>query len=248
MTVTLRKGHYLARLAETAADLTAAQALRHLCFVEQAGLNARPGGLDQDAFDARCQHLLIFDAQTGALAGSCRLMVLHNGTAIAHSYAAQTYDLSRLHNYPGCMVELGRFCVHPSASNADVLRVAWGALTRFVDNNSVQLLFGCASFPGTDAAPYKAAFDRLAAKHLAPAQWQPQIKAPNVVHFGADRLQIATGPMVMPPLLKTYLAMGGWVSDHAVVDTDMDTLHVFTGLEIAAIPAGRARALRAVAG
>ena len=30
--------------------------------------------------------------------------------------------------------------------------------------------------------------------------------------------------------------MGGWVSDHAVVDRQMNTLHVFTGLEIAAIP------------
>lgn len=248
MTVTLRKGQYLARLADTTADLTAAQALRYLCFVEQAGLKARPGGLDQDGFDAQCQHLLIFDEQTGALAGCCRLMVLRNGADISHSYAAQTYDLSRLHAYPGCMVELGRFCVDPSASNADVLRVAWGALARFVDDKGVQLLFGCASFPGTDAGPYRAAFDRLAAKHLAPAQWQPQIKAANVVRFDATASNAAAGPMIMPPLLKTYLAMGGWVSDHAVIDTDMNTLHVFTGVEINAIPAGRARALRAVAG
>mgnify|MGYP006206379873 CR=1 FL=1 len=54
--------------------------------------------------------------------------------------------------------------------------------------------------------------------------------------------------LAMPPLLKTYLLMGGWVSDHAVVDRDLNTLHVFTGLEIRAIPEGRARALRMVAG
>ncbi len=42
----------------------------------------------------------------------------------------------------------------------------------------------------------------------------------------------------MPPLLRTYLMMGGWVSDHAVVDRQMNTLHVFTGLEIGAIPPG----------
>jgi putative hemolysin len=52
----------------------------------------------------------------------------------------------------------------------------------------------------------------------------------------------------MPPLLRTYLLMGGCVSDHAVIDGDLNTLHVFTGLEIAAIPPARARALRAVAG
>jgi hypothetical protein len=38
--------------------------------------------------------------------------------------------------------------------------------------------------------------------------------------------------------------MGGWVSDHAVVDIDLDTLHVFTGLEIGRVPKARARLLR----
>ena len=51
----------------------------------------------------------------------------------------------------------------------------------------------------------------------------------------------------MPPLLRTYLSMGGWVSDHAVVDRQMNTLHVFTGVEISAIPPARKRLLRAVA-
>jgi len=51
----------------------------------------------------------------------------------------------------------------------------------------------------------------------------------------------------IPPLLRSYLAMGGWVSDHAVIDRQMNTLHVFTGLEIAAIPPNRARLLRTLA-
>jgi putative hemolysin len=51
----------------------------------------------------------------------------------------------------------------------------------------------------------------------------------------------------MPPLLRTYLAMGGWVSDHAVVDRDLGTMHVFTGVEIGKVPPARARLLRALA-
>jgi L-ornithine Nalpha-acyltransferase len=50
-----------------------------------------------------------------------------------------------------------------------------------------------------------------------------------------------------PALLRTYLVMGGWVSDHAVIDRALDTLHVFTALPIANIPPARARALRALA-
>ena len=49
----------------------------------------------------------------------------------------------------------------------------------------------------------------------------------------------------MPGLLRSYLAMGGWVSDHAVIDRDLGTLHVLTVVDIAAIPPARARLLRA---
>ncbi|MGR3710973.1 MAG: ornithine-acyl-ACP acyltransferase, partial [Alterinioella nitratireducens] len=52
----------------------------------------------------------------------------------------------------------------------------------------------------------------------------------------------------MPSLLRSYLMMGGRVSDHAVIDCDLGTLHVFTGLEIAAIPPARATRLRQIAG
>jgi putative hemolysin len=51
----------------------------------------------------------------------------------------------------------------------------------------------------------------------------------------------------LPPLLRTYLGMGGWVSDHAVVDRDLDTLHVFTCVEVEKVPPARAASLRAVA-
>jgi putative hemolysin len=113
------------------------------------------------------------------------------------------------------------------------------------------MLFGCSSFKGTDAENYHDSFAMLAAKHLAPRRWWPRVKAPSVVNFARKlrrRQPDAKQAMLrMPPLLRTYLLMGGWVSDHAVVDRQMNTLHVFTGLEIAAIPPARKRLLRAVA-
>ncbi len=113
------------------------------------------------------------------------------------------------------------------------------------------MLFGCSSFKGTDAEEYADAFAMLKDRHLAPRRWLPRVKAPSVFRF-AQKLRLrkpdAKRAMLgMPPLLRTYLLMGGWVSDHAVVDNHMNTLHVFTGLEIAAIPATRKRLLRATA-
>jgi len=56
------------------------------------------------------------------------------------------------------MVEMGRFCIAPGLTDADILRVAWAAMTRYVDENAVEMLFGCSSFQGTEADGYEDAF------------------------------------------------------------------------------------------
>ena len=247
----LTKGRYEARFAASPEDVRAAQALRHLTFVEAAGGTPRADSLDQDAFDDVCEHILVERRSDRALVCCFRLLPLKGGEEIGRSYSAQYYELSALKGFAGPMVEMGRFCIHPEVKDADVLRVAWGAITQYVDAHGVEMLFGCSSFRGTEAVGYLDAFDMLANAHLAPKRWLPRVKARDVFRF-ADRLcrpfDRRAALLRMPPLLKTYLAMGGWVSDHAVVDHQMNTLHVFTGLEIAAIPPARAKALRAIAG
>ncbi len=247
MTMMLRKGCYVARFAQSDADVIAAQRLRHMCFVVGAGRDPLPEGLDRDRFDTDCLHVLVEDAG-GRLLACFRLLHLAEAAQIGRSYAAQYYDLTALQAFPGPVVEMGRFCVHPDLRDPDVLRVAWGAVTRFVDSAGTGLLFGCSSFAGTQSEIYADSFAQLRARHLAPARWNPATKARDVVHFSKQSHDPKRALQQMPPLLRTYLGMGGWVSDHAVVDRAMNTLHVFTGVEIAAIPAARARALRAVAG
>lgn len=245
--LSLRKGRYVARMAESNADILAAQQLRTLTFRGDAGQ-----GLDIDAFDGLCKHILVEEAKSGTLVCTFRLLPLGAGSEIGQSYSAQFYELEALHDFKGPMVEMGRFCIHPDWKDPDILRVAWGAMTKFVDDEGVELLFGCSSFRGTEAEAYMDAFALLKERHLAPKRFLPRVKAPNVFRF-AQKLRLRKpnlkqAQMGMPPLLRTYLLMGGWVSDHAVVDRDLNTLHVFTGLEINAIPPARKRLLRATAG
>ena len=251
----LRKGRYAARIAEGDDDLRRAQELRHLTFIASSGADLSPdraAGRDADDFDDLCTHVLVEDQRSGTLVCCFRLLPLKSGGEIGRSYSAQYYNLSALEAFDGPMVEMGRFCIHPDCKDPDILRVAWGAMTGFVDAAGVEMLFGCSSFHGTEAGAYLDAFALLKDAHLAPKRWLPRVKAPNVFRF-AKRLRQRSpdarqAMLVMPPLLRTYLLMGGWVSDHAVVDRDLNTLHVFTGLEIRAIPPARARLLRAVAG
>ena len=249
--LTLRKGQYVARLAETAADVERAQRLRYLAFIETRGASGRPDGLEADAFDSLCRHVLVEEVRSGTLVCCFRLLPLRGGAEIGQSYSAQYYNLSALTTFDGPMVEMGRFCIHPQWRDPDILRVAWGAMTRFVDETGVEMLFGCSSFDGTEAGDYLDAFAMLKEKHLAPRRWLPRVKAPNVFRFARvlrrKRPDLKRAMLKMPPLLRTYLVMGGWVSDHAVVDRDLNTLHVFTGLEIRAIPPARKRLLRGAA-
>ena len=242
----LAKGRYRARIAADGADLEAAQRLRTLAF---RGPDAER--LDRDDFDDACTHVLIEDIRTGALVCCFRLLRLGSGAEIGRSYSAQFYELSALAAFDGPMVEMGRFCIHPDWHDPDILRLAWGAMTALVDRDGVEMLFGCSSFHGTEARDYSDAFALLRDRHIAPKRWLPRVKAPAVFRFAARlrrKPDLKRAQAKMPPLLRTYLMMGGWVSDHAVIDRDLDTLHVFTGLEIRAVPPGRARLLRAVVG
>lgn len=251
----LRKGRYSVRSAETADDVRRAQDLRYLAFVAGRGLDrAGPDApeTDADAFDANCHHVLVEDIRSGTLVCCFRLLPLASGTEIGRSYSAQYYNLTALAAFDGPMVEMGRFCIHPDWRDPDILRMAWGAMTRYVDQTGAEMLFGCSSFHGTEADTYRDAFAMLKEAHLAPKRWLPRVKAPDVFRFARAlrrfKPDARRAMQAMPPLLRTYLLMGGWVSDHAVVDRDLNTLHVFTGLEIRAIPPARQRLLRTVAG
>jgi L-ornithine Nalpha-acyltransferase len=246
----LCRGRYTARLATGGADLDRAQRLRQLVFRTRRGLADTP--TDADPFDAACHHILVEETATGTLVCCYRLLPLACGAQIGRSYSAQFYDLAALTGFAAPMLEMGRFCIHPDWKDPDILRLAWGAMTRMVDDTGVQMLFGCSSFDGADADRHADAFAMLKDAHLAPTDRRPGVKSADVYPFARALADRTSDPraaaLAMPPLLRTYLMMGGWVSDHAVVDRDLNTLHVFTGLEITAIPPARARLLRAVAG
>jgi putative hemolysin len=247
MELGFEKGRYRLRLSRAAGDIAAAQALRGRCF--------RGGGRDADALDARCHHLLIEARDSGALLACLRLLPLPDGAALAQSYAAGVYDLAPLAGLAGGFLELGRFCVAPEARDPDILRLALGALVRIVEGEGgapARYLIGCSSFHGTDWQGVAAALGLLAARHLAPPARQVGCRAPERLDY--PRLTAPAAPDLraaqaqMPPLLRSYLTMGGEVSDHAVIDRDLNTIHVFTLVDTAAIPAPRLAALRALAG
>lgn len=232
----LAKEAYQARLTVSLDEVEACQRLRHRAFF------GRPGR-DVDPFDAAWSHLAVWDAD-GVLASTLRFRVSTSADVMG-GYAAAFYGLDRIAATGARVMEVGRLCSDPARYDPQILRVAWAALTRIVDRENVDLIFGCTSFPGVNPAPFEAAFAGLAKRYIAPARLLPTVKADKVIRLDqAIRTHLPQRPM--PPLLRGYLTMGGGVSDHAVIDHHLRTMHVLTVLERDQVPPGRAKSLRAL--
>ena len=237
----IRVGRYRARYASSQIDVLAAQSLRYQCF----NLSNKDE-LDVDDFDALCQHVLIENLETEKLICCYRILSFESGKNISSSYSSQFYDLKVIESFTEPMIEVGRFCIDPEVNDPSVVLTAWAALAQIVDHNETELLFGCSSFEGIEKEKYFDSFALLRDRYMAPDHWRPKIKAAQVFCYSKDliyKVDKKKALLNMPPLLKTYLSMGAWVSDHAVVDLNMKTLHLFTGMEISKIPKSRKKFL-----
>ena len=235
MTISLQQGRFSAAIARTGAEVAACQSLRQRLFQGR-------DGADADRFDPLFHHAMLRNRQ-GDLIGTFRYRVYENGPATKMSYTGQCYDMDGFSTITAPLVELGRFCAIGAASDPDLMRMAWGVLTAVVTQARAGHIFGCSSFPGTDPAPYAAALAQLAARHQGPEALRPRAMGDHV----SLRDVPGCGTTPLPPLLRSYVAMGGWVGDHLVIDQNLARMHVFTCLDVAAVPPARARALRALA-
>jgi putative hemolysin len=230
-------------LARSAEDMKAVQRLRDTRF------RGAPGVRDMDRFDPLCRHLLIRKSTDQEVLAAARLRVLQGDSALRDCYTAQFYDLGELGRSGQSCMEIGRICIDAAhVHDPDLLRALLAGLTRLAQESGSELLIGCASFRGADPARHAGALKYLAANHIGPAHLRPGRAAARVLDLPeAGGSAEMTGLRQVPALLRLYLGLGGWVSDHAVIDPELDTLHVFTAVETASIPPARLRALQLLA-
>lgn len=233
----LRQGQLGVRIAEHAWEVDAAQALRFAIFYDEMG--ARPDAAtaaarrDADAFDAVADHLLVVDHSLGegpeGVVGTYRLIREEAAARLGRFYSADEYDISPLLASGQKLLELGRSCVAAEYRKAAVLQLLWRGIAAYVFRHRIELMFGCASLPGTDPDALAAPLTWLATHHLAPAELRPRaIAARHVEMRRTDPagLDPRTALNDLPPLIKGYLRLGGFVGDGAVIDHAFNTTDV----------------------
>ncbi|SDB69760.1 GNAT family N-acetyltransferase [Belnapia rosea] len=233
----LRAGNLGVRIAETVEEVDAAQALRFRVFYEEMGAHPDAETLasarDRDGFDAVADHLLVIDHDLGegpeSVVGTYRLIRREAARAVGGFYSASEYDIAPLVALPGPILELGRSCVGAGHRTRGTLQLLWRGIAAYVFRHRIDVMFGCASLPGTDLDALAPALTYLYAHHLAPPALRPRALAER--HVEMDRLDpasldVRTVLNDLPPLIKGYLRLGGFVGDGAVIDPQFNTTDV----------------------
>ncbi len=213
------------RLAVSDQDLLAAQRLRYRVFIEELGgdgpLVDHDRRLERDDFDPVVDHLCLIDNRRSVtdldhVVGVYRLLRGDRAAAFGRFYCDSEYDLTPLRQSRRPALELGRSCVDPACRGGSGMFLLWNALADYVLDHGIEILFGVASFHGTDTAALAPSLSWLHHHHLAPADLRPRARPEGFQRMDlipADRLDRREALVGMPALIKAYLRLGGMVGE-----------------------------------
>ena len=241
----INRDHFILKIAETEAELVAAQRLRYRVFVEEMG--ARPAfdavvGQESDAFDPYFDHLILKDSritdECENVIGMYRLMQGETAVAGPGFYSASEYDLSKISASGRRVVELGRSCLDARYRGGLALHLLWQGVTDYVIQYDIELLFGVASFVGMDAEVYVDALSFLHENYLAPTSLRVTARESGMISMTLKKKQDIDRHKAVrqiPTLIKSYLRLGGFVGEGVYLDRNFNTLDVCVILDRALI-------------
>lgn len=220
---------YRARLAASIAEVRAAQALRFQVFnleLDEGLAQSYDTGLDADAFDAVCDHLVVEHVASAAIVGTYRMQTgTRAGTALGY-YGEREFDFAPFEPMRSQMLELGRACIDEHHRNFAVLNLLWRGIAAYARERGARYLVGCSSLPLYDAGAGLAAYATLRA-HLAPAPWRTLPRRGSECRGEPDPV----APPV-PRLLSAYLALGAGICGPPAIDREFGTIDFLTWLDV----------------
>jgi putative hemolysin len=223
--------NYVTRLARNADDVRAAQALRFQVFnleLNEGLEQSYTTGLDEDPFDAVCDHLVVEHRSSATIVGTYRLQIGTNAARNLGYYCAQEFNFETFEPFRGTMIELGRACVHPQHRNLVVLGLLWKGIADYARRHQARYLFGCSSLTSQDPAVGASAYTDLCRKHLAALEWRTR----PLPTYECSMLQLAAEPVKIPKLLRAYLTLGAQICGPPALDRNFKTIDFLTLLDL----------------
>ena len=228
--------NFRAFLAKTADEVSAAQKLRHQVFVDELGARPTEENREIDCFDRFADHLLLVDETAQGertLAAVYRLMNKEQASRADGFSSEKEFDLGPLIKSGRNILELGRSCVHPDYRDGLALLHIWKALAGLIEERQAEILFGAASFHGSNAKEHEQALSLLHHKYRAPKCIRPVSRVSSSLALKPSTE--VDGVRVMsevPSLIKSYLRIGGCIGDGFFEDKEFNTTDVCMVLDV----------------
>lgn len=230
------------RLVRSEEEIHAAQRLRYRVFTEEFGARIGAGGLDEDAHDAICDHLVVLDTriddgEAGRIVGTYRLLPQRRLGAQNRFYSDTGYRIDALvARHPGrTFLELGRSCVLPDYRSKRTIELLWQGIWSYCRRNGIDVMFGCASFSGSAPAAHAEALAFLHHHGRARGAWSVAARAEVRVAMDmmpAEAIDLKAAMAALPPLIKGYLRLGARFGDGAVIDDAFGSVDVLVVLPV----------------
>ena len=208
-------------LAQTDQELDLIQRLRYETFKSEFGaaFNTSAPGVDSDAFDKWCEHLMVRDLDTDEVIGTYRVLTPQNARRAGSYYSESEFNLSGLGDIRMHLVEFGRACIHEAYRQGGALMMLWSGLAEILKRGNHQYVFGCASVSLRDDGVTAAKVWRDVRDTVT------QVNALRVTphnRYPVEQLDSAL-PAKAPALLSGYQKLGARICGEPAWDPDFNT-------------------------
>ncbi len=229
------QAHYAIRLARDEDEVRAAQGLRYQVFnleLNEGLDSSHSTGLDEDPFDAVCDHLLVEHLSTRQIVGTYRLQTGDNAAAKLGYYCEQEFEFDTFEQARGKIIEVGRACVHQQHRNLVVLGMLWKGIADYATARGGGYVLGCSSITTQDPAVGASAYADMCRKHLAPVEWRTK-PHPS---YDCPLTTLAEEPVKIPKLLRAYLTLGAKICGPPAIDRQFKTIDFLTLVDLEKMP------------
>jgi len=246
------------RVAETQAEVEAAQRVRYRVFYEELHAVPTPAmeadRRDFDKYDPYCDHLLAIDRSVvddngqPIVIGCYRVMRNEGALRAGGFYTSGEFDITALLasvQKGARLLELGRSCVLKEyRTKPMVMQMLWRAIIAYVVRYRIDVMFGCASFEGTD--PKAVAMPLSYLHHFHPMRGVKASALPRLYvdmnFMPKEEIDPRAALHALPALIKGYVRAGAQIGDGAVIDHQFSTTDVLIYFPMAEMsPRYRAR-------
>lgn len=243
--MTIKVRDFEVRLTRNKEERRQVRQLRYDVFVEEEGASAteeqRALREEYDSYDRFAEYMAVF--HNGRVVGTYRIIDRRAAEKMDGFYTESEFNISKIKKYRGNIAEMSRACVEKSyRDNGLVMRLLWAGLGEMIVRRKIGIVFGVASFVGTNPARSAQAISYLYYNHLTPSRLRatvvpekfaegvnPKLGRMNILP--RDFVDAADARAEMTPLIKGYLRLGATFGRGVFIDAPFNTYDVFVMLE-----------------